>query len=78
MELVPVTSVNDTGLANVIVGVLEQAGIEAVVSGSGREDALPTPAVSPFHVLVRESDAERARDVLAQFETTPDEEDEDL
>jgi hypothetical protein len=78
MELVPVTSVNDTGLANVIIGVLEQAGIEAVVSGSGREDALPTPSVSPFHVLVREADADRARDVLAQYETMPDEEDEDV
>ncbi len=78
MELVQVTSVNDTGLANVIVGVLEQAGIEAVVSGSGREDVLPTPSVSPFRVLVREADAARARDVLAQFETMPEEEDDDL
>ena len=77
MELVPVTSVNDAGLANVIVGVLEQAGIEAVVSGSGREDALPTPSVSPFRVLVREADAERARDVLSQYETMPEDEDED-
>jgi hypothetical protein len=56
MDLVPVTSVNDTGLANVIVGVLEQAGIEA---------------------MVREADADRARDVLAQYETMPEEEDED-
>ena len=77
MELLPVTSVNDTGLANVIVGVLEQAGIEAVVSGSGREDSLPTPAVTPFRVLVREADLDRARDVLAQYETMPEEEDED-
>jgi hypothetical protein len=78
MELVPVTSVNDTGLANVIVGVLQQAGIEAVVSGSGREDVLPTPDVSPFTVLVREADADRARDVLAQYDTMPEDEDEDL
>lgn len=78
MDLVPVTSVNDTGLANVIVGVLEQAGIEAVVSGSGREDVIPTPDVSPFAVLVSEADADRARDVLAQYETMPDEEDEEL
>lgn len=78
MELVPVTSVNDTGLANVIVGVLEQAGIEAVVTGSGREDCLPTPAVVPFLVQVREADADRARDVLAQYEAMPEEEDEDV
>ena len=77
MDLVPVTSVNDSGLANVIVGVLEQAGIEAVISGSGREDVLPTPSVSPFRVLVRETDADRARDVLAQYETMPDEEEEE-
>lgn len=78
MGLVQVTSVNDTGLANVIIGVLEQAGIEAVISGSGREDVLPTPSVSPFRVLVREADAERARDVLAQYDTMPEDEDEDL
>jgi hypothetical protein len=78
MELVPVTSVNDTGLANVIVGVLEQAGIDAVVSGSGREDALPTPSVAPFMVLVRAGDLDRARDVLAQYETMPEDEDEEV
>jgi hypothetical protein len=77
MELLPVTTVNDTGLANVIVGVLEQAGIEAVVGGSGYEDSLPAPSVSPFRVLVREADFDRARDVLAQYETMPEEEDED-
>jgi hypothetical protein len=73
MELVPVTTVNDSGLANVVRGVLEQAGIESVVSGGSSGDVYPMPSVNPFQILVREADADRARDVLAQFETMPDE-----
>ncbi len=73
MELVPVTTVNDSGLANVVRGVLEQAGIESVVSGGGSGDVYPMPSVNPFQILVREADAKRARDVLAQFETMPEE-----
>jgi hypothetical protein len=72
MELVPVTTVNDAGQANVVRGVLEQAGIESAVSG-GTISGYPTPAVNPFQILVREADADRARDVLAQFETMPEE-----
>ena len=72
MELVPVTTVNDAGLANVVRGVLEQAGIESAVSG-GMISAYPMPSVKPFQILVREADVERARDVLAQFETMPEE-----
>lgn len=74
MELVPVTTVNDAGLANVVRGVLEQAGIEAVVGGTGMEDVYPTPSVNPLRILVNQDDLERARDVLAQFETVPDDE----
>ena len=73
MELVPVTTVNDAGLANVVRGVLEQAGIESAVSGGGFGDGYPMPSVNPFRILVRESDADRARDVLAQFDTMPEE-----
>ena len=72
MELVPVTTVNDAGLANVVRGVLEQAGIESAVSG-GTISAYPMPSVNPFQILVREADADRARDVLAQFDTVPEE-----
>ena len=72
MELVPVTTVNDAGQANVVRGVLEQAGIESAVSG-GMISAYPMPAVNPFRILVREADADRARDVLAQFDTVPEE-----
>ena len=72
MELVPVTTVNDAGLANVVRGVLQQAGIDAVIGGTGMEDVYPTPSVNPLHILVSQEDLERARDVLAQYETTPD------
>ena len=57
MELVTVTTVNDAGQANVVRGVLEQAGIESAVSG-GMISAYPMPAVNPFQILVREADAE--------------------
>lgn len=72
MELVPVTTVGDAGLANVVKGVLEQAGIEAMIGSGGAEGAYPTPTANPYHILVREEDAERARDVLAQYDTMPD------
>jgi len=78
MELVSVTTVSDAGLANVIVGVLEQAGVEAVVGGPGAPDVYPMPSVHPFRILVNQADLERARDVLAQYDTTPDDADEDV
>ena len=70
MRLVPVTTVTDAGLANVIRGVLEQAGIEAAIGGTGMEDVYP-PSVNPIHILVEATDVERARDVLAQYDTMP-------
>ena len=72
MELVPVTTVGDAGLANLVRGVLEQAGIEAMIGGTGTEDVYPTPTVNPYRILVREEDADRARDVLSQYDTVPD------
>jgi hypothetical protein len=78
MELVSVTTVGDAGLANIVVGVLEQAGVEAVVGGPGAPDVYPMPSVHPFHILVNEADLERARDVLAQYETIPDDADDDV
>jgi hypothetical protein len=72
MELVPVTTVNDAGQANVVRGVLDEAGIESAASG-GMISAYPMPAVNPIQILVREADADRARDVLAQFDTMPEE-----
>ena len=52
MRLVPVTTVTDAGMANVIQGLLEQAGIEAAISGTGTEDVYPTPLVNPLEILV--------------------------
>jgi len=77
MELVTVTTVSDAGLANVVVGVLEQAGVEAVVGGPGAPDVYPMPSVHPFRILVREIDLSRARDVLEEYETTPDDAEDD-
>ena len=71
MRLVPVTTVTDAGSANVIRGVLELAGIEAVIGATGMADVYPTPSVNPIHILVEAADAERARDVLAQYDTMP-------
>ena len=77
MELVSVTSVNDVGLASIIKGVLEQAGIEAVLSGSGAEDAFPPGTIDSLHVLVAEADVERALDLLDQYETSLEPEDDE-
>jgi hypothetical protein len=77
VELVPVTIVYDAGQANVVRGALEAAGIEAVVAGTGSEDVFVTPETNPYRILVPESEAELARDVLAQFETMPEEADEE-
>jgi hypothetical protein len=72
MELVTVTTVSDAGLANIVVGVLKQAGVEAVVGGPGAPDVYPMPSVHPFHILVSDADLTRARDILDQYETMPD------
>jgi hypothetical protein len=77
MRLVPVTAVTDAGLANVIRGLLEQAGIEAAIGGTGMEDVYPTPSLNPIQILVEAADVERARDVLAQYDTMPLEADEE-
>ena len=77
MELVPVATVGDAGLANLVKGVLEQAGIETVIGGPGTEDVYPTPMVNPYHILVPEEDADRAREVLAEYDTAPDDGDDE-
>lgn len=77
MELVTVTIVSDAGLANVVVGVLQQAGVEAVVGGPGAPDVYPMPSVHPYRILVSQNDLPRARDVLDQLEAMPDETDDE-
>lgn len=77
MELVTVTTVSDAGLANVVVGVLEQAGVEAVIGGPGSPDVYPMPSVHPYRILVKSDDMSRAREVLDQLEAMPEEADDD-
>jgi Putative prokaryotic signal transducing protein len=77
MELVTVTTVSDQGLANVVVGVLQQAGVEAVVGGPGAPDVYPMPSIHPYRILVSEDDMPRAREVLDQLEAMPEEADEE-
>ena len=48
------------------------------MGGGDTAGAYPMPSVHPFHILVNEDDLSRARDVLAQYETTPDDADDDL
>jgi hypothetical protein len=77
MQLVPVTSVNDVGLASIIKGVLEQAGIPVVVGGSGAEDAFPPGTIDSLHILVAEGDVQKALDLLDQYETSLETEDDE-
>jgi hypothetical protein len=67
MELVPVTTATDIGLAAILRGMLESAGIEAVVQDIGLNSVYPNiPGLSGFQILVPEDDAARARDLLDQ------------
>lgn len=68
MELRAVTSTNDFGLANVLKGVLESAGIEAMLSGSGLENVYPGTPLAGIDVLVRPDDYDRARDLIDQVD----------
>ena len=66
MELVTLTTVHDVGLASIVRGVLEQAGIETVTAGTS-EDVFPVDEAIPIQILVREERSRprsrRARDL---------------
>lgn len=68
MELCVATTAHDIGLASVIKGALENAGIEAVLKGAGGESVYPGTTMATICVMVREEDLAQAQDVLAQFE----------
>jgi hypothetical protein len=76
MDLVPLTTVHDIGLASIVRGALEQAGVETVIAGT-TEDVFPVDEVIPIQILVREGDLDLARDVLASYETEPEEDEEE-
>jgi hypothetical protein len=78
MELKTVTTANDIGLATILLGVLESAGIQAVLSG-GSERVYPGTALDEVRILVRPEDLAQATEVLAQAEDAgiPDVDDED-
>ena len=69
MELRAVTSTTDFGLANVLKGVLESAGIDVALSGSGLENVYPGTTLATIEVLVRPDDYDRARDLIDQVDT---------
>jgi hypothetical protein len=78
MECCVATTATDIVLASVIKGVLETAGIDAVLSGTDMGAVYPGTSMATISVLVREEDLVRARDVLAQFENGAlDDEDEE-
>jgi hypothetical protein len=57
--------------AIVVRGLLDSAGIDSDIVGENSPDVLPVGAVA---VLVREEDAARARQLLAEYERSPEEE----
>jgi hypothetical protein len=79
MELCVVTRTTDFGLANVLKGVLESAGIETALSGSGLENVYPGTSLANIDVLVRSEDLDRARDLIDQVDAQgfPEEEEDE-
>ncbi len=79
MELRVVTSTTDFGLANILKGVLESAGIEAELSGAGLENVYPGTTMATIDVLVRPEDLDRARDLVDQVDSQgfPEEEEDE-
>jgi hypothetical protein len=80
MDLRVVTSTTDFGLANVLKGVLESAGIEAALSGTGLENVYPGTGMATIDILVRQDDFLRARDLIDQIDDQglPEEEEDEV
>ena len=70
-KLVSVFETEQEAEALVVRGLLESVGIDAELGESENADVLPVGAMG---VLVREEDAEQARQVLEEYRRSPDQE----
>lgn len=70
-NLVTVFETEQESEALVVRGLLESAGIDAELGESENADVLPVGAVG---VLVREEDAEQARNVIEEYRRSPEQE----
>ena len=73
-KLVRVFDSEQEAEAMVVRGLLDSAGIDSDIVGENSPDVLPVGGVS---VLVREEDAARARQLLAEYQRSPEEEGDD-
>lgn len=73
-KLVRVFDSEQEAEALVVRGLLDSAGIDSDIVGENSPDVLPVGGVS---VLVREEDAARARQLLAEYQRSPEEEGDD-
>jgi hypothetical protein len=71
-NLVRVFETEQEAEAMVVRGLLESAGIDAEFGESENAEVLPVGAVG---VLVREEDAEKARQILEEYRRSPEQED---
>jgi hypothetical protein len=68
MELRVATTAPDIGLASIIKGMLESAGIEVVLRGGGQSVYPGIPRIGEIDVLVPAVDLATARDLIASAE----------
>jgi len=59
-----VTTATDFGLANILKGALESAGIDAELRGTDLQNVFAGTQLAPIEVLVPEEDFARAQDLL--------------
>lgn len=71
-NLVRVFETEQEAEAMVVRGLLESAGIDAEFGESENAEVLPVGAIG---VLVRQEDAEKARQVLEEYRRSPEQED---
>jgi hypothetical protein len=74
-ELEQIFETMDETEAQVVQGLLESAGIDALVTGENPADILPVGTIA---VRVPAADAEEARSIIADYRENPPAEDEDV